>query len=356
MRKVRCTSKTFSFSPCTCFAVSVTQLTFSMLSRHAPSAFLCFRCEARFLRLRYPISPYQAPLTRFSTSIFHRDDANLQPTLSEVPQPASNNAKESISFVQSRRRKGKVIRETSRRTLEGLTQLGDDADILVLKEVEGIDKDESSTEPEKLEPIDLPDIVASLDVGSPSTDELHGQIESLRPEITANANEPQYLTQAEFAKLTRRLMDGFTHAQLSSFYANTKDTQQEKPSKKLSRDVKAGTGTEERLIVRTQWQPGTTALHKRLPRIDIAQARSKGNSANKQLLVDRILRVAWNLAPLEEIELPGQLELALKPWQIKLLNCGGNDSLPILDLVAILIYLKKRIQFSVEWLMLERQH
>jgi hypothetical protein len=44
---------------------------------------------------------------------------------------------------------------------------------------------------------------------------------------------------------------------------------------------------------------------------------------SRQLLVDRILRDAWNLVLLEEIEAPGELELYLKPWQIRLLDVGG---------------------------------
>lgn len=205
--------------------------------------------------------------------------------------------------------------------------MGDDAEILVLKEL-GDSATENpiaeTAEPTKADLPDVPDIVVSLQEDRDLTpEEIYKQIESFRPNTNAEPSEPNYVTQTTFIKLIRLLMDGFTQQQLSAFYSVAKNIQQEKVSKEVIDRLKGEKGTAKRPVERTDWQPGTTAIHKRLPGADLRGSRTKGKAVSKQLLVDRILRDVWDLVLLEEIEAPGELELTLKPWQIPLLKTGG---------------------------------
>jgi hypothetical protein len=207
--------------------------------------------------------------------------------------------------------------------------LGDDAEILVLKEVgdptpEDPAKKRETVEP--LEPVEVPDIVASLQQeGKALTpEEIYKQIESLRPKTDADPNESHYIKQATFVKLKKLLMTGFTQQQLMAFYSVAKNIRQEKVYKGLIDSIKGERVDPKRPVERSEWQPGTTSIKQRLPGVD-RHVKIMGwrKNVSKQLLVDRILRDVWNLVLLEEIEAPGELELFLKPWQITLLNAGG---------------------------------
>lgn len=216
-----------------------------------------------------------------------------------------------------------MMRETSAR-LGGLKRLGDDADILVLSEIGDTEPEEPSAQADKLELLDVPDILASLQEDRDLTpEEINGQIESLRPKTHVDPNEPHYVTQTSFIKLIRLLMVGFTQQQLSAFYSAAKNIQESNVYKEVVDGLKAEKSAAKRAIKRTQWQPGTTTIHKRLPGLDYGPFRSRRKAVSKQLLVDRILRDVWNLVLLEEIEAPGEIEISLKPWQITLLNSGG---------------------------------
>ena len=133
-----------------------------------------------------------------------------------------------------------------------------------------------------------------------------------------------HVKQATFVKLKKVLMTSFTQQQLMAFYSVAKNIRQDKVNQGVLASIKKEQGDPKRAVERSEWQPGTTKITQRLPGLD-RHVKIKGWSKNvsKQLMVDRILRDAWNLVLLEEIEAPGELELFLKPWQIALLNVGG---------------------------------
>lgn len=94
--------------------------------------------------------------------------------------------------------------------------------------------------------------------------------------------------------------------------------------KESGRKPKPGTSAEtkelgkaKKPIDRTDWHPGTTHITKRLSSMDGALGMKK---KSKPLLVNQILRFAWNVIQLEEIEAPGELEITLNSWQLYLLN------------------------------------
>jgi hypothetical protein len=296
-----------------------------MLAPRTTSAFVCLRCEAQLVRPRIPAPARRA---NFSASASHGDGADELEALSRARQTKLKITREVQPLNRIRRSKGQVIRETSAK-LGGITRLGEDADVLVLREVwePKPEQQPPTPAPESHEPVHIPthvpNLVASLQQEDKTltTEESNAQIESLRPKNDGDPSEPRYVTQTTFVKLIRLLTSGFTQQQLSAYYSDAKNIKQGKVFKEVIDGLKGETGSAKRLVERTEWQPGTTSSYKRLP--GLVAARSKRKLVSKQLLVDRILRDVWKLVLLEEMEAPGELELTLKPWQIALLKAGG---------------------------------
>ncbi|KAF1843054.1 uncharacterized protein K460DRAFT_378289 [Cucurbitaria berberidis CBS 394.84] len=294
-----------------------------MLAPRASGAFVCLRCEIGLARPRITAVHRRTSHANFSASTARQDGADELQKLSQTQQSGLKITREFQPLNRIRKRKGKVLRETSAK-LNGLKRLGDDADILVLQEVIESAREEAVVNPDKIEFLDVPDILASLQEDRDLTpEELYKQIESLCPKTHVGPNEPHYVRQTTFVKLIRLLTDGFTQKQLLAFYSAAKNIQQERVYKEVIDGLRGEKGTVKRPVERTEWQPGTTPIHKRLPGFDLKRHRFKSKTVSKQLLVDRILRDVWNLVLLEEIEAPGEIELLLKPWQITLLSSGG---------------------------------
>ena len=199
-----------------------------MLAPRASGAFVCLRCELRLARPRLTALDWRPSHANFSTSaVRHNGEDELQSS-SQVQQSGLKITREVQPLNRLRRRRGKVIRETSAK-LGGLKRLGDDAEILVLKEVGEAAPDSSTVEPAKVDFLHVPDIIASLQEDRDLTpEEIYKQIESFRPKTDAEPSEPHYVTQTTFIKLIRLLTDGFTQQQLSAFYSVAKNIQQEK--------------------------------------------------------------------------------------------------------------------------------
>jgi hypothetical protein len=306
-----------------------------MLAARASNAFVCLRCELQLARRRLPAYPRRTAHATFSTSARRHDDADTFEALSQAMTdgvPANTNPNTVVRIQREvqpldriKKRKGKIIRETSAR-LGGVKMMGDDADILVLREVEG-DRTAVQTPPEPLpaEPAVVPNILASLQQQNepPTPEEIHKRLDSLRPQ--GEPDEPIYVPLKAFVRLIRDLTNGFTAQQLAKFYSTTKNIQETDFRDQMLASLKSeseqlGTRTSS-ARTRTSWQPGTTPITKRLPGVDVSH--NKRVPVSKQLLVDRIIRDIWKLVPLEEVEAPGEIELSLKPWQIILLNAGG---------------------------------
>lgn len=211
-------------------------------------------------------------------------------------------------------RKGKIVRQ--RKAKLGMKRMDEDADILVLNEATKAEHSEQQ-QPGPIEPISVPDILSSLQQDSaPATQEdVKKQLESLRP-ARANPEEPNYVTTVDFVKLVAALTRGFTTTQLSHYYSSAKSIKQDTLYKVVKATVKA--------TKRSEWHPTTTDIKKRLPGVEtINKPKQKTKSIRKATLVDKILRDVWKLELLEELEAPGELELRLKEWELKLLQTGG---------------------------------
>lgn len=211
-------------------------------------------------------------------------------------------------------RKGKIIRQ--RKAKLGMTRMDEDADVLVLNEASMPERPEQ--EPEVLEQFTVPDILSSLQRDSaPATQEdVVKQLEGLRP-ARGNPDEPHYVTTSEFVRLVAALTRGFTTRQLSDYYSTAKSIKKDTVYKMVKATVKA--------TKRSEWHPTTTNIEKRLPGVESVKPgkKQKPKSIRKATLVDKILRDAWKLELLEELEAAGELELRLKESQLRLLQNGG---------------------------------
>ncbi|KAI4932527.1 hypothetical protein J4E85_002925 [Alternaria conjuncta] len=305
-----------------------------MLAPRTSSAFVCLRCEAQIARRRLPAFPRPPSRARFSASARRRGDAE------EEQQPPLKITKQVTPINRLRKRKGeKILRETSQDL--GVKRLGDDADILVLREVgepaqrEATTTTEASEDAEVIEisePLEVPDILASIEEEGKALapEEIYKQIETLRPNNDGDPNEPHHVKQTTFLKLRKTLMKGFTQQQLIIFYSVAKNIRQEKVNQGVIDSIKRKDqpGNQKQPVERSEWQPGTTPITQRLPGVDrIVKIMGYRKNVSKQLLVDRIMRDVWNLVLLEEIESPGELELSLQPWQAMLLKAGDKDTL-----------------------------
>ncbi|CAA9959040.1 SLS domain containing protein [Pyrenophora teres f. maculata] len=217
--------------------------------------------------------------------------------------------------------------------LKGIKRLGDDAEILVLKEMSDLEHYEKTPqEPEPVEPdepVEVPDIESALQNEGKAVEpeDIYQQVMSLCPANNGDPNEPHYVKQTKFLKLKRVLMNGFTQNQLMVFYSVAKNIQQKKVNKGVLDSIKRDSSDPNQPVERSEWQPGTTKVTERLPGVDRhVKVMGWRRYVSKQLLVDRILRDAWNLVLLEEIEAPGEIEFFLRPWQLDLLNSGQKET------------------------------
>lgn len=289
-----------------------------MLAPRASSAFVCIQCELKLARPRLSGLAHRLSHANFSSSPRPRDEDT------EVQTRRARSQLSEHPLGRLRKRKGRAtIRETTARLEEGVKTLGDDAAILVLKDLEDAPAEERET----------PEIVSTTASGSlniaeslqqekrPFTpQEIVNQIESLRPEADAEPDEPHYISQSTFIKLSRTLLQGFKGRQLLQYYSVAKGVTKGRVGQQVMDGLKERQSQTKRPTERSEWHPGTTQIERRLPGLDVH--RTKRRSVSKHLLVDQILRDVWNLVPLEEIEASGELELSLKPWQIQLLSSG----------------------------------
>ncbi|KAF2264909.1 hypothetical protein CC78DRAFT_532785 [Lojkania enalia] len=301
-----------------------------MLMRRASNAYICIRCDTllNFARPRVPALSRRTSYTNFSISACRRNGEDVvQDTRPEWQSKVSQ-----YPLGRIRKRKGKgAVREVTAPL--GVKTLGKDAEILVLREVgqesEQQRKDVNTTSSESPSEAssadhDQPSILHSLNLETKEVTqaEINDQLQKLRPRTHYDPNEPHFLPQAEFLKLQNTLAQGFTVQQLSRYFSITKGVQQSQVKQEVLEGLKGGTGKTP--VGRTEWQPGTTPLERRLP--GTHAPGPKRIPISKHQLVDQILRNAWNIVLLEEIEAPGEIEMALKPWQLLLLNAGSTHT------------------------------
>ncbi|KAF2676140.1 hypothetical protein K458DRAFT_380438 [Lentithecium fluviatile CBS 122367] len=303
-----------------------------MLAPRASSAFVCFRCELQLVRPQFRLLPRHSSTlhAHLSTSARRHDAFDDEATRPQSSRPRPQLSEHPLGRL--RKRKGNApLRATTARLEGGVKTLGDDAEILVLKEVGGDGPSEDSVAPEPevvpATPQEVVNLAASLqqERNPVSPSEIVQQLDSLRPETAGAPDEPRYVSQTTFVKLSRRLLRGFTGQQLSKYYSITKGVKAKQVGQQVIAGLEKLQSQARRPAERSEWHPGTTQVDHRLPGLDVHR-RSQRKAISKHLLVDQILRDLWKLVLLEEIEAPGELELLLKPWQLTLLSSGSGET------------------------------
>ncbi|KAL1600785.1 hypothetical protein SLS60_007173 [Paraconiothyrium brasiliense] len=261
---------------------------------------------------------------------FRRRDAldeeverEAQPRLQPRPQLSEH------PLGRVRKRRGRAIRETTAR-LEGTKTLGEDASILVLEELGDGKKKEATPEPEIVQDDEqLPLMLAeALADGKPATlEEVVEQLDKLRRKATNDEDSvyEHYVSQTVYTRLSNHLLRAFTAAQLSHYYSERKGVWKDRVAQEVKKGLKQMQGKGKRPSERSEWTPGTTQIDRRLPSLDV-HSKIKRKAIGKHLLVDQILRDVWKLVMLEELETAGEIELALKDWQLVMLTSGTPET------------------------------
>ncbi|KAF2449766.1 hypothetical protein P171DRAFT_379938 [Karstenula rhodostoma CBS 690.94] len=305
-----------------------------MLAPRASSAFVCLRCELTQARLRLPALPRRAPHASFSASSRRRRDASDEDLDSESRpnfQPRPHLSEHPLGIRLRKRKGGGHIRETTAR-LEGSKTLGEDASIIVLEELGERKKREAIPEPQIVhddEHIPLKLAEALADERPATLEEVVEQLDKLRQKATnddAIADEGHYVSQTVYFRLSNHLFKSFTGAQLSHYYSERKGVEKDRVPQEVRDRLKKLQGTAKRTSLRSEWTPGTSQIDRRLPSLDV-HSKKKRKNIGKHLLVDQILRDVWKLIMLEELEATGEIELALKDWQLAMLTSGTETVL-----------------------------
>lgn len=308
---------------------------YAMLAPRTSGAFLCLRCELTQARPRLVALSRSAPRTSFSTSTRRSDAFDDEPEgeFASVYRIRPRRVSEFPALdTRVRRSKGGYIRKTTAR-LEGAKTLGEDASIIVLEELHRAKKQESVPQPDTKQSEEIPlKLAEALAQERPATlEEVVEQLDKLRDKATdddADVDEGHYVKQAVYFRLSNHLYKSFTGRQLSHYYSLRKGVEKAKVPQEVRNHLKQNlsTGVAKRPSVRSEWTPGVTQIDRRLPSLDVHSQKKRKNIA-KHLLVDQILRDVWKLIMLEELEATGEIELALKDWQLDMLTSGDVSAL-----------------------------
>ncbi|OCL08393.1 hypothetical protein AOQ84DRAFT_340442 [Glonium stellatum] len=297
-----------------------------MLAPRASSAFVCLRCQVKLAQpQRLPSIARLGPYSSFSSAPLRttRQDVTkrkLRGPLKPInPRPLGN----------LRGRYGKQVRVGSASL--GIESLGAPAEVIILRDAERDDVTEDVPTPQETKEgkaLKQEEILASLqdERMPPAQDEVNKQIESLRPQPALSPDEHIYLSQAEFQKLYSLLYDGFTLKQLSNYFASCTGVTKDNVKGEILQGLIKGSSKGKRPAHQSEWRPGTSPIAKRLPGGNIGMLRKRQGPVGKYILADQILRKAWDIVLLEEIESLGELEISLKRWQLSLLTIGGTPT------------------------------
>ncbi|KAF2114438.1 mitochondrial inner-membrane-bound regulator-domain-containing protein [Lophiotrema nucula] len=296
-----------------------------MLASRASGAFVCLRCQLRLARPTAPAVSRLPSHASFSASA-RRHDALDDALAGPPPRPKNKVSKHPLGKIK--RRKGKTIRETT--AAVDVKTLGEDSEILVLKEVdEGPRQKEEPPAPQPLpDSAESPSLLASLkeEAGEVKVtqEKVNERLDDLRPKTHDDPDEPHYLPYATFLQLHKTLTDGFTVTQLSKYFSAAQGIGRNRVGAQVLKGLK---GTKKNVAGRTEWQPGTTPLATRLVGGAMTMFKRKERRfINKPMIVDQILRKVWNVVLLEEIEASGEIEISLKSWQVALLTAGASPN------------------------------
>jgi hypothetical protein len=220
-------------------------------------------------------------------------------------------------FVGKGKRRQKVVVESLPTKFLGTTQA--DSGVIVMRDVQ----EEKSRRPsattltfgETVEGDDKPATLLSaqdieIEVKGkdvvPEQADVNASIEALRAEATGTTTVVDKKT---FKVLARKLTDGYTAGQLSSYLVRFLRSSKSIGERERSSNVK---GKLQELAA-SKWRPGTTPISQR------ASGAPKKPLSNKTQYADQILRLCWWMTIESEEQVIGEIEVRLKSWQASFL-------------------------------------
>ncbi|KAI6808023.1 hypothetical protein KC332_g3821 [Hortaea werneckii] len=294
----------------------------------APSA--CLRCHLRQVILAFRLQRSKTVARHLSTSrLLRQEESWIE---EQFPVQQKKRAKRDYVYRHIHPN-GRIIGKPGRRQRQTSGQLATDSlgkpsEVILMQDVPdqtkrsaGADAShasgiEAGVANSPLSPQEIEAVITGKTV-VPEQEEVNASIEELRP-------QGQILEDREFDGLKCRLVDSYNLRQLAQYFVGTiktdsSDQQQAKQKSKAERRT---------LVQATPWSPGKRPLEERAGRISIDKNEI---GSSKAKLANQIMRTGWSLTTFEEEQRIGELELLVKPWQVKLLFDVKVDSKPALE-------------------------
>lgn len=286
----------------------------------------CLRCQLRCVlqHLRSAPSTGRRPYTpsRAFSIAHNRQDAHESDTAHQVEKKNGLYYRHILPNGRIVGKKGRKQRQTS----EALAtkSLGEQSEIVVFRDVvdtrskiaakpkdsKELDAGEAGLKGLSLTAEQIRTAMSETDE-APNEEDVDASIDALRPHAPA-------LEEPEFDRLVKDLLDSYNMRQLSRYLRRsllshkTSTTVVRKLTYKSEHSPAQGTRTI--TFTRSRWQPGRTPLEKRrtlnIPSPDGVL------SSPKARVVERIVRVAWEVTTKSEEAEVGELEIEMLPWML----------------------------------------
>ncbi|GAB1743978.1 hypothetical protein NU219Hw_g1018t1 [Hortaea werneckii] len=293
-----------------------------------PSA--CLRCHLRQVILAFQLQRSKTSTRHLSTSRLLRQEEVWAED--QVPVQQKKRAKRDYVYRHIHPN-GRIIGKPGRRQRQTSGQLATDSlgkpsEVILMQDVpdrikknSGADTSHASGTKASVanSPLSTQEIEAMITGKTvvPDQEEVNASIEELRPQV-------QIMEEREFDGLRRQLVDSYNLRQLAQYLVGTmktepSDQQEAKPKSKVEKRT---------LVQATPWSPGKRPLEERAGRVSIDKNEI---GSSKAKLANQIMRAGWGLTTFDEEQRIGELELLVKPWQLKMLFDVKVDSKPALE-------------------------
>ncbi|RMZ05057.1 hypothetical protein D0862_05099 [Hortaea werneckii] len=297
-------------------------------AKTVPSA--CLRCHIRQVILAFRLQRSKTTARHLSTSRLLRQEESWD----EEQLPVQQKKKARRDYVYRHiHPNGRIIGKPGRRQRQTSGQLATDSlgkpsEVILMQDVPDRTKRNAGSDGSHASGIEAgiansplsPQEIEAVITGKtvvPDQEEINASIEELRPQF-------QIMEEREFDGLRRRLVDSYNLRQLAQYLVGTMKTD---PSDQ--QQVKQKSKAEKRTLVQaTPWSPGKMPLVERPGRVSIDKNEI---GSSKAKLANQIMRAGWSLSTFDEEQRIGELELLVKPWQLKLLFDVKVDSRPALE-------------------------
>ena len=154
--------------------------------------------------------------------------------------------------------------------------------------------------------------------------EIYESIDALQPTTTIVDDE-------QYWKLAKALNDGYNTRQLTQYLAQTLQQTTIEGTTDGEEYKDETSGAHKKDIQKAPWKPGKTLLKQRHNATGVVKRGDVPGSKPK--VVEQILRRSWSLFINEEMQLIGELEMVLEPWQLSFLFDLYERSRPMYETI-----------------------